>query len=306
MSDIKLSFVVTTRDKIAFLKVAMEFLLKNVNMDEEIVVVDGASTDGTKEFLQDLFQRGKIHQFISEPDFGEAHGLNKGMLSARGELLKVITDDDVFCYSAIRRCRDFMLRHKEVDVLATEGSGYDFSSASQPFKLTDYYKNYQRWKTDKTPFSFCGLGLMFRKSALPKVGLFRTGIVRVDHEYALRLTSGPGNFVWYTGPGWVHVANPRSNSVSQSKRVLGEGIGYDLFYIGTDLKKRSAICFKVWSEKIKNFKNKFCNLFKPADRSAGRDIFAGLDITNVFTESEKWLETQETRDDFEFLARNQI
>lgn len=303
MSDIKLSFVLTTFNKLPFLKVAIDFLLKVVEPEEEIVVIDGASTDGTKEFLQDLFQRGRIHQFISEPDFGEAHGLNKGMLAAKGALIKVLTDDDTFCYSAIRRCREFMLAHKDVDVLATEGSGYDFSSA-QIFDLTTYYDNYRHWKADRTPFSFCGLGLMFRKSALSKVGLFRTGIVRVDHEYALRLTSGPANFAWYTGPGWVHIANPRSNSVSQSKRVLEEGIGYDLFYIGVDFKKRLTVYLKVFLEKIKSFKNKFFNWFRPSNALGNLNVSAELDVAKVFAESEEWLEKQATEKDFEFFTKD--
>ena len=42
MSEIKLSYVITTRNKLPYLKELMKWLLENVQADEEIVVADGA------------------------------------------------------------------------------------------------------------------------------------------------------------------------------------------------------------------------------------------------------------------------
>ena len=109
MNEIKLSYLITTRNKLPYLKEALGRLIKNAGEDEEIVVADGSSTDGTKEYLSQLYQNGKIHKFISEPDQNEAHGFNKCFVMARGELLKVVSDDDVFYYPAIRECKKFCL-----------------------------------------------------------------------------------------------------------------------------------------------------------------------------------------------------
>src|SRR5476651_636037 len=105
---IQLSYILSTKNRLPFLRITLSKLISIINIDEEIVVVDASSTDGTKEYLQELFEVGKIHQFISEPDRNQAHGWNKAMLMAKGIIIKKIIDDDVFCYDAIRRCKDHL------------------------------------------------------------------------------------------------------------------------------------------------------------------------------------------------------
>ena len=47
MLSINLSFVITTFNKLNYLTVVLEHLMNCVSGDEEIIVVDGYSTDGT-------------------------------------------------------------------------------------------------------------------------------------------------------------------------------------------------------------------------------------------------------------------
>src|SRR5215813_13826275 len=123
---ITLSYVLTTRNKLPLLQCVLDRLFEQIKQDEEIVVVDGASTDGTRPFLEGLYAAGRIHQWISEPDCGEAHGYNKGVLLARGELIKLISDDDAFYWPGIQACKAFMLAHPEVDLLAANGAALDW------------------------------------------------------------------------------------------------------------------------------------------------------------------------------------
>ena len=85
-----LSFIIATCNRLSFLKITLQKLIDELQPDEEIVVVDGNSTDGSKEYLQQLFNEGKIHQFISEPDKNQAHAWNKAMLMAQGIVIKKI------------------------------------------------------------------------------------------------------------------------------------------------------------------------------------------------------------------------
>ena len=142
-------------------------MLENVQPDEEIVITDGAITDGTVKFLTELYKQGKIHQFISEPDCGEAHGFNKGLLMAKGELIKLLSDDDVFCYSAIQECRRFMQTNSSFDYF-TGGIAslrFDNFELSQFIIAYEYEKSFMEWINAKTNTCyFGGLALMIRKS----------------------------------------------------------------------------------------------------------------------------------------------
>ena len=231
MDNCKLTYVITTMNKLSMLKQVISRLLENIKDDEEIIVTDGQSTDGTVEYLQALHDEGKIQQFVSEPDCGEAHGFNKAFLMARGELIKVLTDDDVFYYPGIQECREFMLSHLEVDMLGTNGAGYQ-GHEKNPIQLMTYDENFEKYKSEALPFPFCGLGLMMRKSSLSKLGLFHTGFVRVDYEYALRATSlKKANIAWYTGFCWIRVANPQSNSTVYLDKMETEANRLDKLYL---------------------------------------------------------------------------
>lgn len=58
----------------------------------EYIVVDGASTDGTLDIIQQHAQA--IDYFVSEPDEGLYHALNKAIQFARGDLICVLNADD--------------------------------------------------------------------------------------------------------------------------------------------------------------------------------------------------------------------
>lgn len=241
MINYRLSYIVATRNKLPFLKESMKYLLQHLKEDEEIIIIDGASEDGTVKYLSRLLKENKIHKLISEPDQGEAHALNKGLLASRGELIKIISDDDVFYYPRIKECRNFMLNHPEIDVLATEGGGTNLHLAT-PIGFTKYYKNFENWKKHKQPFSFCGLGLMLRKKSLPLIGLFNTNVVSVDAEYSLRLTSNNINFAWYTGYCWARIYNLGSNSHTQSDKIFSDIKKLENYYLG---KKYNQTLFQL-------------------------------------------------------------
>lgn len=217
-SHYKMSYLITTFNKCTFLVEVLSRLLKQAHPDEEIIVIDGGSSDGTVEYLEKLYREGRIHQMLSERDNGEAHGFNKGFLMARGELIKVITDDDAFYWTGIQKCKQFMLAHPEVDLLGSDGAGTDWKNRDA-FVPMSYVGSFLKWQNESLPFEFCGLGLLIRRSSLPLLGLFHIGFIRVDAEFSMRITSGPGNVAWYNNPLWVRITNPDSNSVKHFKRA---------------------------------------------------------------------------------------
>ncbi|MCG5053724.1 MAG: glycosyltransferase [Myxococcales bacterium] len=221
----RLTYLVNTYNKLPFLRHALPRLLDEVEDDEEVVVVDGSSSDGTQDFIASLQKDHRIDQFTSEKDAGEAHGWNRGMLRARGDLIKLISDDDVFHYPAIRVCRTFMEDHPEIDVLWSQGAGLQLGSRSLPSAGNDGV-SFRRWKEGKGPLFLCGLGLMFRRSSLAMTGLFNTSSKRIDAELSLRLSTSRCKQVWYASPLFVRLENPQSNAVKFGRRMLREEVAF--------------------------------------------------------------------------------
>ena len=59
----------------------------------ELLVIDGGSTDGTVELLRSI---ERIDILISEPDDGQYSAIHKGLSLAKGEVVTWLNADDVF------------------------------------------------------------------------------------------------------------------------------------------------------------------------------------------------------------------
>ena len=64
--------------------------------DLEHLVVDGASTDGTRKYLECAIEEGRIDGYISEPDSGIYDAMNKGLGLARGEWVHFLNAGDTY------------------------------------------------------------------------------------------------------------------------------------------------------------------------------------------------------------------
>ncbi|WP_305046594.1 glycosyltransferase family 2 protein [Geoalkalibacter sp.] len=73
----------------------LDSVLTQTYKNLEYLVVDGGSTDGSLELIHRV--RNKIDYFVSEPDRGLYHAMNKGIQAATGEFVYFLNTDDYFC-----------------------------------------------------------------------------------------------------------------------------------------------------------------------------------------------------------------
>ena len=78
---------------------ARSVLSQDGNFELEWLIIDGGSTDGTLELLRGLSDPRV--RFISEPDRGQAHAINKGLAMARGEVVAWLNGDDLYTTGAL-------------------------------------------------------------------------------------------------------------------------------------------------------------------------------------------------------------
>src|SRR6187402_1069163 len=73
---------------------AMKSVLNQNYPDIEYIIIDGNSTDGTKEIIESY--GNAISQYISEPDKGMYDAINKGLQLATGDVIGLMHSDDEF------------------------------------------------------------------------------------------------------------------------------------------------------------------------------------------------------------------
>ena len=222
MNPIKLSYVITTYNKLPYLKQILQLLFVNIKDDEEIVIADGGSSDGTVDYLDEMYKKGKIDQFISEKDMGEAHGYNKTFLLAKGDLIKVITDDDVFYFPAIFECRKFMENNNSIDVLVGNNGTANYPELKFPFLNPEMRIEFEKYANGINETFYCnGLPLMIRRSSIPLLGLFNPLYLCVDLEFTIR-TGLIAKYAFATQYIATRIVNPSSNSFRFSERCTIE------------------------------------------------------------------------------------
>lgn len=295
--SIQLSYLVVTRNKLPYLMGAMERLITQKKTEEEILVADGGSNDGTQEYLRELKESGKIDFFLSESDHGIAHAFNKLTLVAKGVLTTFITDDDVYSYPDISACKSFMLSHPDIDIICSEGAILtNFTNLdNSPLEIVrplNYEVPYREWLQSHTPFAFCDLGCVFRRSSVPLLGLHNPSFHAPDAEYSLRVTSGKARIAWYTGYTYVNISNPQSTSLVHMKKIKIANDRLNRFYLG---KNEDSFIVK----KLKTLHNKIRSRFRVASTHKGQ-TYASL-YPELLAVAGKWLTTKNAIKKPEFL-----
>lgn len=64
--------------------------------DYEYIIIDGGSTDGTLNIIQDFCNRHICIRYVSEPDKGLYDAMNKGIAMASGDYIEFLNSGDVF------------------------------------------------------------------------------------------------------------------------------------------------------------------------------------------------------------------
>ena len=118
-----LSFVIPTRNQAQFLAQCIDSCLAQGIADSEILVVDGASTDNTRDVLRSY---GDRIRWTSEPDRGQSDAINKGVRRAQGELIAWINSDDFYASPrAIGTLLDAFAAEPDVDIVYGNGVRVD-------------------------------------------------------------------------------------------------------------------------------------------------------------------------------------
>jgi len=92
----KVSIVTVNLNGARFLEDALTSVLTQDYRDLELIVVDGGSSDGSREIIAAVAARDRRLRWLSEPDAGIADAMNKGVGLATGEVAGFLHSDD--CY----------------------------------------------------------------------------------------------------------------------------------------------------------------------------------------------------------------
>ena len=92
----KISIITITYNSSKTLQRALASVQGQTYSDIEHIVVDGASTDGSRELIEAYAKEHTNVRWVSEKDEGIYNALNKGIRMATGDVIGFLHSDDVF------------------------------------------------------------------------------------------------------------------------------------------------------------------------------------------------------------------
>ena len=111
----RVSIVTPSYQQAPFLEATIRSVLEQDYPDLEYWVMDGGSTDGSREIIQRYAPR--LAGWVSEKDRGQTDAINKGFARAQGEILAWLNSDDTYEPGAVRQAVEYLQAHPEVGLV---------------------------------------------------------------------------------------------------------------------------------------------------------------------------------------------
>ena len=112
-----ISVVIPTYNYAHLLPRALDSVLKQLDDDVELIVVDDGSTDNTAEVLADYQDRYSVVQVIAQANAGAAAARNRGIAIATGRYVLLLDADDELLPDALETLRDQVLAQPQLGMV---------------------------------------------------------------------------------------------------------------------------------------------------------------------------------------------
>ena len=138
MKKLKLSIIITTRNRVSLLRNCICSIEKNnLGFLYEVIIIDDASSDGTQEFDINEFPNLNIVLIQNPQQMMMVRSRNIGARLAKGEFVLFIDDDNDRCYT------DVPIQDKEANHILSGGTLTIDGDSIIADKRAKMYKDYQ-------------------------------------------------------------------------------------------------------------------------------------------------------------------
>jgi glycosyltransferase involved in cell wall biosynthesis len=223
----KLTVITPSFNQAAFLERTVRSVLDQGYENLEYIVVDGGSSDGSKEILERYDDR--IAWWVSEPDDGQTDALNKGVRKATGDVIAYINSDDHYLPGAFETAIAALERS---DALWMAGSVVFLDPSDR--RLGDWKPEPPatrgRWWWVLGPWGVPQAATFWRRECFDRYGLFREDMDYVfDTEFGLRLAFAGHMPAMVEAPLAARVLHEDAKSADRSHFEVEQGRFVELY-----------------------------------------------------------------------------
>ncbi len=120
----RVSVVMAAYNVEKYLSQAVDSILAQTLADFELIVVDDASTDGTRAVLES-YSDSRIRALYNPSNLGQSVSRNKALAAAHGKYIAILDADDIALPTRLEKQAEWLDRHPEVGLLGSYGMTID-------------------------------------------------------------------------------------------------------------------------------------------------------------------------------------
>lgn len=185
----RVSVIIPSYNQADTIKQSIDSILSQ-NIDVEIIVIDGASTDQTRTLLESY---GSKIRWQSKKDKGQTDAINQGIALATGDIIAYLNSDDYYLPGTLIRVVEYFTSHPTVDWL----TGYCTIVTRDGSPTRSWITRYKNvWLNHYTPTTLqitnyiSQPATFWRRSLHQQIGLFDDQLTYVmDYDFWLRAAS---------------------------------------------------------------------------------------------------------------------
>jgi glycosyltransferase involved in cell wall biosynthesis len=173
-----------------FIEPAIQSVLSQTYPLVEYIIIDGGSTDGTREIVQSYESR--LAYWHSRPDRGIAHAFNLGLAQAQGDWLLYVNADDLLLEpTVIERMAAHLAGHPDADVVFGQMVSLTREKDPKPVPLCKIGGHPWRWQEFRKTNMIPHQAAFTHRRFFDRVGGFdETFRIAMDYEHFLRAREG--------------------------------------------------------------------------------------------------------------------
>ena len=221
MSNRKITVVTPSYNQGCFLEETIKSVLEQDYRDIEYIIVDGGSTDRSREIIQAYSSR--LAWWVSESDRGQANAINKGFRRATGDIVAWLNSDDLYCPGALRKVAGYFESNRGIGAVVGDLEIIDSKAKALDIKRAvgvTFRRNFYSGCAVPQPATF------FTKEARSIAGEIDESLhYQLDYEYFLRMQHRGVRFGLIKEPLARFRLHGDSKTVSEYRRAFWRDFG---------------------------------------------------------------------------------